>query len=136
MLLCMHQCTSLVLASTLGVCMKSYNPDTNNVKLTLPVVSDLTGVFAQSVNSSLVASQFATINALAEGQVEASSVTFVAYTTIVMPGAAIDTEVSSPYCLTSLPYHSPAVIICFACLPLSSLQASRHLVLRAWCISA
>ena len=97
----MHQSTSRVLASTLGVYVQPCNPDTNDVmlslihcsKLTLPVVSVATGVFAQSVNSSLVASQFASINALPEGQVEASSVTFVAFTTIVMPGAAIDTQV-------------------------------------------
>jgi len=59
-------------------------------------VNDLTGAFAQSVDSNLdvVASQVATINALPESQVETTSITFVASTTIVMPGAAIDTEVS------------------------------------------
>lgn len=66
-----------------------------HVQFTLRVVSNLTGAFAQSVNSSLVASQFATINALAEGQVDATGITFVAFTTIVLPGAAVDTEVSS-----------------------------------------
>ena len=88
----------------------------HNFKLTLQIVSAPTGAFAQSVNSSLVASQFATINALPKGQVEASSITFVAFTTIVMPGAAIDTEVSSYYCLIALSYHVPARNTCFACL--------------------
>ena len=60
-------------------------------------MSDLTGTFAQSVDSNLdlVASQVATINALPESQVETTSITFVASTTIVMLGAAIDTEVNS-----------------------------------------
>ncbi|KAL3156004.1 hypothetical protein ABBQ32_012993 [Trebouxia sp. C0010 RCD-2024] len=69
-----------------------------------PVLDDSTGssyagtprprAFAQSVDSNqdLVAIQMAAINALPESQVETTGIKFVASTTIVMPGAAIDTE--------------------------------------------
>lgn len=59
-------------------------------------MTHLTGAFAQSVDSNqdLVAIQMAAINALPESQVETTGIKFVASTTIVMPGAAIDTEVN------------------------------------------
>ena len=53
----------------------------------------IAGAFAQSVNPALIASQFASINALSQSQVQATGVTYTASTTITMPGAAIDTMV-------------------------------------------
>ena len=53
----------------------------------------IAGAFAQSVNPALIANQFASINALSQSQVQATGVTYTASTTIIMPGAAIDTTV-------------------------------------------
>jgi hypothetical protein len=53
----------------------------------------IAGAFAQSVNPALIANQFASINALSQSQVQATDVTYAAFTTIVLPGAAIDNTV-------------------------------------------
>lgn len=58
-------------------------------------MSALAGPFAESVDSSLIASQLATINALPQSQVETTNVTYVASTTVVMSGTTVDTAVSS-----------------------------------------
>ena len=60
---------------------------------TLTKLHVLTGAFAQSVDTSLVATQFADINALAASQVQATGVIYVAFTTVAIFAASIDTTV-------------------------------------------